>query len=91
MYTIEATHQFKKDLKLCVKRGLDSDLITKVIEILEEKGTLPTTYKPHILKGNYKGLWECHIKPDWLLVWEKKDAIRLITLHRTGSHSDLFR
>jgi mRNA interferase YafQ len=72
MYSIEATHQFKKDLRLCVKRGLNPDLIAEAIAILEEKGTLPATYKPHLLKGDYKGLWECHIKSDWLLIWKQE-------------------
>ena len=90
MYVIEATNQFKKDLKLCVKRGLNPNSLAEVLEILENKGKLPIKYKPHLLKGNYKGLWECHIKPDWLLVWKQDETIRLITLHRTGSHADLF-
>ena len=65
-------------------------LLDKVVTKLVLEGILPITYKPHILKGNYKGLWECHIQPDWLLVWEQKETIKLITLVRTGTHSDLF-
>lgn len=90
MYEVVATNQFKKDLKLCVKRGLKPELLEKVIDLLRENGKLTSNYKPHVLKGSYIGLWECHIKPDWLLVWEQAEEIRLITLHRTGTHSDLF-
>lgn len=90
-YTIEFTNKFKKDIKLAVKRNLDISLFKTVIEILEKDGKLPAKYKPHVLKGNYKGLWECHIQPDWLLVWEQNDEIKLIALIRTGTHSDLFK
>lgn len=89
-YTIEFTNKFKKDIKLAVKRNLDMSLFKTVITILEKDGKLPAKYKPHVLKGNYKGLWECHIQPDWLLVWEQNDEIKLIALIRTGTHSDLF-
>ncbi len=91
MYSIQATNQFKKDTKLCIKRGLNIELLSQVLEDLEYKGILLPKYKPHLLKGNYKGLWECHIKPDWLLIWEQDDSEMLITLHRTGTHSDLFK
>jgi mRNA interferase YafQ len=90
MYTITATTKFKKDLKLSVKRGLKINLIDEVVLMLENDGNLPTQYKPHILKGNYKGYWECHIQPDWLLIWDQNEEIRLITLLHTGTHSDLF-
>jgi len=91
MYSIQATNQFKRDTKLCVKRGLNIELLSQVIEFLEQSGKLSAAFKPHILKGNYKGLWECHIKPDWLLIWEQDELEKLITLHRTGTHSDLFK
>lgn len=68
-YQINYTTQFEKDVKRCVKRGLDISLLKNVIAILAESGKLPIQFKPHKLKGNYSGLWECHIKPDWLLVW----------------------
>jgi len=90
MFDVQATNQFKKDLKLCMKRGFKPEILSKVIDLLGLQGKLPATYKPHLLKGNYKGLWECHLKPDWLLIWEQTDSIKLITLHRTGTHSDLF-
>jgi mRNA interferase YafQ len=69
MYTISFSSKFKKDYKLCVKRGYDISKLQEVIILLKEKGKLPAKYKPHILKGNYKGLWECHIQSDWLLIW----------------------
>ncbi|QNL50331.1 type II toxin-antitoxin system YafQ family toxin [Olivibacter sp. SDN3] len=90
MYQLEQTGKFKKDIKLAKKRGLGMRLLDEVVTQLVESGTLPPKNKPHKLTGNYKGFWECHIQPDWLLVWEQDDAIRLITLTRTGTHSDLF-
>lgn len=91
MYQLEVARQFKKDLKLAKKRGLKMELLDKVVSLLVEKGNLPATYKPHTLKGKYSGLWECHLQPDWLLVWEQNETIKLITLYRTGTHSDLFK
>jgi len=69
---------------------LDMRLLDEVVTQLVETGSLSPKNKPHKLTGNYKGFWECHIQPDWLLVWEQDDTIRLITLTRTGTHSDLF-
>lgn len=91
MYKIEQTNQFKKDLKTAKKRGLKMDLLDEVVTLLVTTNKLPAKFKPHVLKGNYKGYWECHIKPDWLLIWEQQDTIKLITLIRTGTHSDLFK
>ena len=90
MYQLEVVNQFKKDLKLAKKRGLNMKLLDIAVTLLVTNGNLPSNYKPHILKGNYKGLYECHIQPDWLLVWEQNETIKLITLYRTGTHSDLF-
>lgn len=90
MYTVVATNKFKKDFKLCIKRGLNIDLIEDIIFQLEKTGALPLNYKPHLLKGNFKGFWECHIQPDWLLIWQQDDEIKLVSLTRTGTHSDLF-
>ena len=69
---------------------MDASILEEVVSILEEKGKLPEKYKPHVLKGNFKGLYECHIQPDWLLIWQLEQEIKLISLIRTGSHSDLF-
>jgi mRNA interferase YafQ len=90
MYNLEQTGGFKKDIKLAKKRGLNMQLLDVAVTKLVLEGKLPVAYKPHILKGNYKGLWECHLQPDWLLVWEQNETIKLISLVRTGTHSDLF-
>ena len=65
-------------------------LLDDVVTQLVENGKLAPKYKPHLLKGSFSGFWECHIQPDWLLIWMQKDDIKLITLTRSGSHSDLF-
>ncbi|PUV25904.1 MULTISPECIES: type II toxin-antitoxin system YafQ family toxin [Sphingobacterium] len=90
MYTLEQTGQFKKDIKLAKKRGFDMGLLNELVTTLVEQGVLSQKYKPHKLTGNYKGFWECHIQPDWLLIWEQNETIKLVTLTRTGTHSDLF-
>lgn len=90
-YQIEYTGKIKKDIKLAVKRGLNLDLFKNVIILLEKDGKLPSKYKPHLLKGNFTGYWECHIQPDWLLIWKQNDDIKLVSLTRTGTHSDLFK
>lgn len=90
MYNLELTNQFKKDIKLAKKRGLDMKKLDEVVTVLVSEGNLPQQFKPHKLSGQYSGLWECHIKSDWLLIWEQKEEIRLISLIRTGNHSDLF-
>lgn len=90
MYTISTTKKFEKDVKLAVKRNLDTNLLKNIIEMLENDEDIPAKHKVHKLKGEYESLWECHIKPDWLLIWDKNKEIELITLIRTGTHSDLF-
>ncbi len=90
MYEVIYTGQFKKSLKLCVRRGLDVRAFTEVLDILQEKGELPMQYRPHKLTAQYKGCWECHIQPDWLLIWEQDDHQLRLILVDTGTHSDLF-
>lgn len=90
MYEVIATNQFRKDYKLCIKRKLDIIRLDKAIIDLSEKGTVPAILRPHILSGNFSGLWECHLKPDWLLIWRQNEETKIITLIGTGSHSDLF-
>ena len=90
MYSIDYTNRFRKDVRLCVKRGLDISNIQRVVGILEKKGELPNTYKPHKLVGIYANCWECHIQPDWLLVWEQNDERLTLLFLRTGTHSDIF-
>ena len=89
-YEIKVKGSFKRAYKRCLKRGFDSALLTEVLVILSETGTLPAQYKPHKLVGKYAGLWECHIQQDWLLVWEQHDEELELILIDTGTHSDLF-
>lgn len=91
MYSIETTKKFEKDVEIAKKRNFNMNLLKNIIEMLEANGNVPKQYKPHKLKGNFDDLWECHIKPDWLLIWDKKEKIKLISLIRTGTHSDLFK
>jgi len=90
VFTLTATHQFEKDYKLCKKRNLKILLIEKVFELLGKTGSLTAKYKSHKLRGNYEGFWECHIQPDWLLIWSTDVEQKEIQLIRTGTHSDLF-
>lgn len=89
-YEIQRTSQFKKDYKLAVKRGCDINKLQKVVMILASGETLPEEYRDHPLRGNYSGYRECHIEPDWLLVYKITENVLVLTLYRTGSHSDLF-
>ncbi len=90
MYEIVATNQFSKYYKQCIKRKYSILLLDKIIVELAETGTVPPNHKPHILSGKLQGYWECHIKPDWLLIWIKNEDQKTITLIGTGTHSDLF-
>lgn len=90
MLKIASSNQFKKDLKLAYKRGLKIDRLKSVVDTLSSKNTLEPRYRDHELTGIYKGFRECHIEPDWLLIYRiEEDALKLFLL-RTGSHSDLF-
>ena len=89
-YSIDYTNKFKKSLKKSVKRGLDPNLVLSAVSILEETGSLPKSYKPHKLHGNYDGIWECHINPDWLVAWLQDDGKLTLLFLDTGTHSDLF-
>lgn len=91
-YEIQRTTSFVKDYKLAVKRGLDIRKLYKVVELLANGEALPEKYKDHALVNsrNYKGMRECHIEPDWLLVYKITDSVLVLTLFRTGTHSDLF-
>ena len=88
MLEITPVGQFKKDFKTCKKRGYDMDLLQQVIDILAIPASLPEKNKDHRLKGNYTNKRECHIMPDWLLIYRIENN-RLL-LYRTGTHSDLF-
>ena len=89
-YKVRFTGQFKKDLKLAKKQGKDLDKLFNVIEILEKGEKLEKKYKEHSLSGEYKGTRECHIEPDWLLVYEIMNDVLILMLYRLGSHSELF-
>lgn len=89
-YTIRPTTRFQKDLKRAQKRGYNISLITAVIKKLAEGMPLPEKNKDHPLTGNYAGCRECHITPDWLLVYEIDNEDLILYLTRTGTHSDLF-
>ena len=92
MYEVKFTSQFKKDLKLAKKQQKSLDKLFEVIDILSNGNPLDAKYHDHELTGNYKGTRECHIQPDWLLIYSKEDeeCVSFLSLIRTGSHSDLF-
>lgn len=90
MYTVKFTSAFKKNYKLMKKRGMDISLLDDVIEELRWGKELDGKYKDHVLKGEYAGFHECHVKPDWLLIYLIENNILTLTLVNTGSHADLF-
>ncbi len=90
MLTIKYQAAFKKDYKRIVKRGYDMRLLEKVIELLANQKPLPEKNRDHQLSGDYAGCRECHITPDWLLIYEVADEELILYLTRTDSHSDLF-
>lgn len=88
MKELKPTNRFLRDLKLARKRGKDLRKIEAIIDAVARGQPLEPKHRMHRLQGDMKGLWECHIEPDWLLIWdETEDAITLI---RTGTHADLF-
>ena len=89
-YTISYSGRFKKSYKLCKRRVLNIANFETVVSLLAETGTLPAIYRPHILSGKYAGVWECHIEPDWLLLWKQNDTELTLLLLDTGTHSDVF-
>lgn len=90
-YQVKFTNQFKRDLKLAEKQGKDTERLFRVVERLANGETLEPKYRDHDLTGNYKGCRECHIAPDWLLVYEVVEDVLVLMLYRTGIHSELFR
>ena len=93
MFYLEPTTRFKKDLKKIKKSEINYKAVVKVLKQLQQGGVseIPKTMKPHQLKGDYKDNWECHIKPDLLIIWFQIDEQQMIRLIRIGSHSDLFK
>ena len=89
-YIVDFTTQFKKDIKLAKKQGKDTDKIFEVVEKLANDEVLEAKYKDHCLTGDYKDCRECHIEPDWLLIYKKYESELILMLVRTSSHSDLF-
>nr|WP_303663645.1 type II toxin-antitoxin system YafQ family toxin [Ruminococcus bromii] len=81
---------FKKDFKRIKKRGYDISRLEKIVELLANEVPLPEQFKDHNLSGNYNGFRECHIAPDWLLIYQVNNNELVLVLSRTGSHSDLF-
>lgn len=92
MLKIKTTKKFDKDYKLAKKRGYKINKLAKVLEILASEEKLPAKYRDHALKDTpeYTGVRECHIQPDWLLVYRIEEEIEILRLIRTGTHSDLF-
>lgn len=90
MLTIKYERSFKKDYKRVVRREYNIQLMEHVIELLANRSPLPPKYKDHALTGDYTGCRECHITPDWLLVYRINDEELILILTRTGTHSDLF-
>lgn len=88
-YTVKSTTQFKRDYKLAMRRGLKIELLENVIATLAMGESLPEKNKDHALSGNWSGYRECHIQPDWLLVYRMENDVLVLTLTRTGTHSDL--
>ncbi len=89
-YQIQQTALFKKDLTRIRKRGYDLSLIGHVVDTLAAGDSLPPKYKDHSLSGEYHGCRECHITPDWLLIYKINDNKLILYLTRTGTHSDVF-
>lgn len=90
MLELIVTNQFKKDLKRVRKQGKDLNLLQNVLQMLLDENELDVKYRDHALTGNYVGFRECHIQPDWLLVYMINHDELILTASRTGSHSDLF-
>lgn len=89
-YSIEVTSKFKGCYKKAQKRGYNMDLLKKIVISLANGEQLPSENRDHELKGSMKGFRECHIQPDWLLIYKIRDDILVLTLAETGTHSDLF-
>lgn len=90
MFKIVSSNRFKKDLKQAIRRGYKIELLEEVVDKLASGGSLEEKYKDHELSGDFKGLRECHITPDWLLIYQIVENELILYLSRTGTHSDLF-
>lgn len=90
MLDIFYSAKFKKDYKRIVKQGRDTEILFQVVALLASEQPLPAQYRDHALTGDYTGHRECHLQPDWLLIYKTEQGSLTLTLTRTGSHSDLF-
>jgi len=90
MYKIETSSKFRRELKAARKRGYDIDKLGTVVELLSKGIALPLKNHDHVLTGDYEGFRECHITPDWLLIYRVEQNVLVLYLFRTGTHSDLF-
>lgn len=90
-YEVKFTNKFKKDLKKAKKQNRPIEELFEVIEKLAEGIELEAKYKDHMLIGNYKNVRECHIQPDWLLLYEYIDDVLMLSLTRVGTHSEVFK
>ena len=90
-YEVRFTTQFRKDIKLAKRQGRDIDKLFDIVNMLADGKPLDGKHRDYELTGNYKGCRECHIDPDWLLIYEINNEILILLLNRVGSHSELFR
>lgn len=90
IYSIKTSRSFLHDLERCKRRGYKIERLWSIIGKLQNGEELPASCRPHKLSGNHEGEWECHIGPDWLLIWEQNDTELTLLMLSTGTHSDLF-
>ena len=88
-YDLAVTAQFRKDYKLAKKRGLKMEALAEIVTLLAKGEALPEKNRDHNLSGNWIGHRECHVLPDWLLIYRNEENVLVLTLTRTGTHSDL--
>ena len=89
-FNVKYTSRFKKDYKRLKKRGYDMGKLLDVIDLLRAGDELPPEYKDHPLQGNYVGHRDCHIEADWVLIYFKNESTLVLSMTRTGTHSDVF-
>ena len=89
-YTLQLAGNFKSDVKRCMRRHLPMQELWDVVAMLLDGQELPQKYRAHKLTGDHVGEWECHIRPDWLLIWEQHEKELILIMTNTGSHSDIF-
>ena len=89
-YGIVRTSRFKREYRRMQKRGANMELLHRVIELLAQGKPLPDKHRDHALEGSFSDARECHIRPDWLLIYRIEESVLVLTLMQTGTHSDLF-